>query len=94
MRPKYIFMENVKGFETSETRNAFIEMLKACGYTYQVSGVVKYVRTRQKCYVMALKYKANLKNNLVGGHPTVCLQKMAIWNCEEMKNIFLQFFHA
>ena len=40
--------------------------------------------------------KAGLKNNLVGGYPTVWLQnpRMAVWNWEEMKNTFQQFFHA
>lgn len=33
--PDYILMENVKGFETSDTREHFVETLKFCGYTYQ-----------------------------------------------------------
>ncbi|XP_015765022.1 PREDICTED: tRNA (cytosine(38)-C(5))-methyltransferase-like [Acropora digitifera] len=34
--PDYILMENVKGFETSDTREHFLETLKSCGYSYQV----------------------------------------------------------
>ncbi|XP_020621439.1 tRNA (cytosine-5-)-methyltransferase-like isoform X2 [Orbicella faveolata] len=33
--PNYILMENVKGFETSDTREQFLHTLKACGYSYQ-----------------------------------------------------------
>jgi len=33
--PNYILMENVKGFETSDTREHFVCTLKACGYSYQ-----------------------------------------------------------
>ncbi|XP_078366241.1 tRNA (cytosine(38)-C(5))-methyltransferase-like isoform X2 [Oculina patagonica] len=33
--PNYILMENVKGFETSDTREHFVATLKACGYGYQ-----------------------------------------------------------
>lgn len=33
--PDYILMENVKGFETSDTREHFLETLKSCGYSYQ-----------------------------------------------------------
>ncbi|XP_022790094.1 tRNA (cytosine(38)-C(5))-methyltransferase-like [Stylophora pistillata] len=33
--PDYILMENVKGFETSDTREHFLETLNACGYNYQ-----------------------------------------------------------
>lgn len=32
---KYLLLENVKGFETSRTRNLFIECLKKCGFFYQ-----------------------------------------------------------
>jgi len=33
--PKYILLENVKGFEESETRGQLIEMLENVGYNYQ-----------------------------------------------------------
>lgn len=32
---RYIFMENVKGFETSSMHNKFIDTLKNCNFTYQ-----------------------------------------------------------
>ncbi|NP_001298237.1 tRNA (cytosine(38)-C(5))-methyltransferase-like [Biomphalaria glabrata] len=35
VKPVYILVENVKGFETSETRGQLIECLKYCNYTYQ-----------------------------------------------------------
>ena len=34
-KPTYILVENVKGFETSQTRELLIECLSCCGYTYQ-----------------------------------------------------------
>ncbi|XP_014675616.1 PREDICTED: tRNA (cytosine(38)-C(5))-methyltransferase-like isoform X2 [Priapulus caudatus] len=34
-QPKYILLENVKGFETSNARAAFREMLDRCGYIYK-----------------------------------------------------------
>ncbi|XP_025072597.1 tRNA (cytosine(38)-C(5))-methyltransferase isoform X4 [Alligator sinensis] len=33
--PKYILLENVKGFETSSARNEFVQTLEACGFKYQ-----------------------------------------------------------
>jgi len=33
--PDYILMENVKGFETSDTRERFVGTLKSCGYSFQ-----------------------------------------------------------
>ncbi|CAJ0965088.1 unnamed protein product [Ranitomeya imitator] len=33
--PRYILLENVKGFETSEARDALIRTLESCGYIYQ-----------------------------------------------------------
>ncbi|XP_034366876.1 tRNA (cytosine(38)-C(5))-methyltransferase isoform X2 [Arvicanthis niloticus] len=33
--PKYILLENVKGFEVSSTRGLLIETLEACGFQYQ-----------------------------------------------------------
>jgi len=33
--PRYLFVENVKGFECSDTRDLLIETLKARGYAYQ-----------------------------------------------------------
>ena len=33
--PNYIIMENVQGFEDSQTRNEFAEMLESVGYSYQ-----------------------------------------------------------
>ncbi|KAJ6666655.1 hypothetical protein lerEdw1_020379 [Lerista edwardsae] len=33
--PKYVLLENVKGFETSTARDEFIRTLEKCGYTYQ-----------------------------------------------------------
>ncbi|XP_078090896.1 tRNA (cytosine(38)-C(5))-methyltransferase isoform X2 [Mustelus asterias] len=33
--PKYILLENVKGFETSVARDKLIETLESCRYTYQ-----------------------------------------------------------
>ncbi|XP_072109891.1 tRNA (cytosine(38)-C(5))-methyltransferase isoform X4 [Mobula birostris] len=33
--PKYILLENVKGFETSVARDKLIQTLKNCGYSYQ-----------------------------------------------------------
>ncbi|KAK0055200.1 tRNA (cytosine(38)-C(5))-methyltransferase [Biomphalaria pfeifferi] len=35
VKPVYILVENVKGFETSETKGQLIECLKYCNYTYQ-----------------------------------------------------------
>ncbi|XP_015279249.1 PREDICTED: tRNA (cytosine(38)-C(5))-methyltransferase [Gekko japonicus] len=34
-RPKYILLENVKGFETSTARDELIQTLRKCGFTYQ-----------------------------------------------------------
>ncbi|XP_061442462.1 tRNA (cytosine(38)-C(5))-methyltransferase isoform X2 [Rhineura floridana] len=33
--PKYLLVENVKGFETSSARNELIQTLEKCGFTYQ-----------------------------------------------------------
>nr|XP_006634398.1 PREDICTED: tRNA (cytosine(38)-C(5))-methyltransferase isoform X1 [Lepisosteus oculatus] len=33
--PKYILLENVKGFETSSARNVLVRTLEECKYTYQ-----------------------------------------------------------
>ncbi|XP_073190232.1 tRNA (cytosine(38)-C(5))-methyltransferase isoform X3 [Lepidochelys kempii] len=33
--PKYILLENVKGFETSSARDKLVETLKKCGFKYQ-----------------------------------------------------------
>uniref|UniRef100_A0A4W3JRB0 tRNA (cytosine(38)-C(5))-methyltransferase n=1 Tax=Callorhinchus milii TaxID=7868 RepID=A0A4W3JRB0_CALMI len=33
--PKYILLENVKGFETSVARDKLIQTLESCGYNYQ-----------------------------------------------------------
>ncbi|XP_072010322.1 tRNA (cytosine(38)-C(5))-methyltransferase [Engystomops pustulosus] len=33
--PKYILLENVKGFESSEARDTMIRTLEGCGYKYQ-----------------------------------------------------------
>ncbi|XP_068091655.1 tRNA (cytosine(38)-C(5))-methyltransferase isoform X2 [Hyperolius riggenbachi] len=33
--PKYILLENVKGFESSEARDNLIRMLRTCGYHFQ-----------------------------------------------------------
>ncbi|XP_051910892.1 tRNA (cytosine(38)-C(5))-methyltransferase [Hippocampus zosterae] len=33
--PRYILLENVKGFETSSARQSLVEMLTTCGYTFQ-----------------------------------------------------------
>ncbi|EMP36983.1 tRNA (cytosine(38)-C(5))-methyltransferase, partial [Chelonia mydas] len=33
--PKYILLENVKGFETSSARGKLVETLKKCGFKYQ-----------------------------------------------------------
>ncbi|XP_044280645.1 tRNA (cytosine(38)-C(5))-methyltransferase isoform X1 [Varanus komodoensis] len=33
--PKYLLLENVKGFETSSARDEFIQTLEKCGFTYQ-----------------------------------------------------------
>ncbi|XP_032093328.1 tRNA (cytosine(38)-C(5))-methyltransferase [Thamnophis elegans] len=33
--PKYLLLENVKGFETSSARDELIRTLKKCGFTYQ-----------------------------------------------------------
>ncbi|KAM6953123.1 tRNA (cytosine(38)-C(5))-methyltransferase [Aplochiton taeniatus] len=33
--PRYILLENVKGFETSSARESLVKTLKDCGYTYQ-----------------------------------------------------------
>ncbi|XP_077479899.1 tRNA (cytosine(38)-C(5))-methyltransferase isoform X5 [Stigmatopora argus] len=33
--PRFILLENVKGFEKSSARQYFVEMLRKCGYTYQ-----------------------------------------------------------
>ncbi|KAH9500466.1 tRNA (cytosine-5-)-methyltransferase [Bulinus truncatus] len=34
-KPRYILVENVKGFECSETRSKLVECLQQCNYTYQ-----------------------------------------------------------
>ncbi|GFO35036.1 tRNA (cytosine(38)-c(5))-methyltransferase [Plakobranchus ocellatus] len=34
-KPAYILVENVKGFETSQTRELLLECLSRCGYNYQ-----------------------------------------------------------
>ncbi|KAI7880401.1 TRNA aspartic acid methyltransferase 1 [Lichtheimia hyalospora FSU 10163] len=34
-RPKYILVENVKGFEESDSRDMLVETLKDCGYIFQ-----------------------------------------------------------
>ncbi|GFR68792.1 tRNA (Cytosine-5-)-methyltransferase [Elysia marginata] len=34
-KPTYILVENVKGFDTSQTRDLLMECLTSCGYTYQ-----------------------------------------------------------
>lgn len=34
-KPKYLFLENVKGFEESKTRGQFVEVLERCGMEYQ-----------------------------------------------------------
>ncbi|RUS89907.1 hypothetical protein EGW08_002348 [Elysia chlorotica] len=34
-KPTYILVENVKGFETSQTRELLVECLSSCGYTHQ-----------------------------------------------------------
>ncbi|KAK7500490.1 hypothetical protein BaRGS_00008397 [Batillaria attramentaria] len=34
-KPKYMLVENVKGFEVSETRRLLVEMLQHCDYTFQ-----------------------------------------------------------
>ncbi|KAL8579163.1 hypothetical protein ACOMHN_010747 [Nucella lapillus] len=34
-KPEYILVENVKGFEVSETRSMLLDMLQDCKYTYQ-----------------------------------------------------------
>ncbi|XP_019731648.1 tRNA (cytosine(38)-C(5))-methyltransferase [Hippocampus comes] len=33
--PRYVLLENVKGFETSSARQSLVEMLTTCGYTFQ-----------------------------------------------------------
>ncbi|XP_062336191.1 tRNA (cytosine(38)-C(5))-methyltransferase isoform X1 [Osmerus eperlanus] len=33
--PRFILLENVKGFETSSARDSLVSTLKDCGYTYQ-----------------------------------------------------------
>uniref|UniRef100_A0A8C8ENP0 tRNA (cytosine(38)-C(5))-methyltransferase n=1 Tax=Oncorhynchus tshawytscha TaxID=74940 RepID=A0A8C8ENP0_ONCTS len=33
--PRFILLENVKGFETSSARDSLVKMLKECGYNYQ-----------------------------------------------------------
>lgn len=35
-KPKFILMENVKGFDEDQAREKFIDMLKSLNYTYQV----------------------------------------------------------
>lgn len=35
-KPKYILMENVKGFDEDEARKIFIDMLKSQNYSFQV----------------------------------------------------------
>ena len=34
-KPKYLFLENVKGFEESKTRGQFVEVLERCGMEYR-----------------------------------------------------------
>ncbi|KAG5849948.1 hypothetical protein ANANG_G00077120 [Anguilla anguilla] len=34
-RPRFLLLENVKGFETSSARDALVKTLKDCGYSYQ-----------------------------------------------------------
>ncbi len=33
--PLYLLMENVKGFEESDTHSILLQQLKACGYTFK-----------------------------------------------------------
>ncbi|KAL1930686.1 hypothetical protein VTP01DRAFT_10848 [Rhizomucor pusillus] len=35
VRPSYILVENVKGFEESDSRDILVDTLKACGYQFQ-----------------------------------------------------------
>ena len=35
-KPEYILVENVKGFEVSETRKLLVDMLNDCNYAFQV----------------------------------------------------------
>ncbi|KAL4635309.1 tRNA (cytosine(38)-C(5))-methyltransferase [Arapaima gigas] len=34
-RPRFLLIENVRGFETSSARDSLVKTLKDCGYTYQ-----------------------------------------------------------
>lgn len=36
-RPRYLLVENVKGFEVSETHQLLVQMLQDCSYSFQVS---------------------------------------------------------
>ena len=43
--PSYILLENVSGFEVSETRSRLVQMLDKCHYAYQVKCTVYMCHT-------------------------------------------------
>jgi tRNA (cytosine38-C5)-methyltransferase len=46
-KPKYILMENVKGFDDSTARDSFVSMLMTLNYSYQVIFTVFLLRKSQ-----------------------------------------------
>lgn len=41
-KPKYILLENVKGFEKSEARSYLVSMFRLSDYSYQVGRIYQY----------------------------------------------------
>ena len=39
-KPKFILMENVKGFDSDEAREIFLQMLKSQNYNFQVTQII------------------------------------------------------
>ncbi|KAI1286139.1 tRNA (cytosine(38)-C(5))-methyltransferase [Halotydeus destructor] len=61
-KPKYIFLENVKGFEVSEAHKRFIEVLTAIGYDFReflVSPTLLGIPNSRLRYYMMAKLKSN-----------------------------------
>lgn len=42
IKPEYILLENVEGFEISDSHNLLISTIKKLGYNYQVSYINYY----------------------------------------------------
>ncbi|XP_034366879.1 tRNA (cytosine(38)-C(5))-methyltransferase isoform X4 [Arvicanthis niloticus] len=86
--PKYILLENVKGFEVSSTRGLLIETLEACGFQYQEfllspSSILmefpKVVTVQPQKYAVVEESKLRVKRTeadiCVDGSSTQCSRK-------------------